>query len=116
MDAARPRDGKIGGSTGVKPLGEVVKDKNADNEVRRKAAEALGKIGADAKSAVSALTDVVKDAKTDREVRNAAVEALGNMGPAAADALPTLKGLNKKQRDKTFLKLLNASIKKIEEK
>ena len=102
MDAARPRDCKIGGSTGVKPLGEVVKDKNADNEVRHKAAEALGKIGAGAKS--------------DREVRNAAVEALGIMGPAAADALPTLKGLNKKERDKTFLKLLNTAIKKIEEK
>jgi HEAT repeat protein len=94
----------------------VVKDKNAENIVRRKAAEALGKMGADAKSAVPALTDVVKEPKADRELRNAAVEALGNMGPAAKDALPTLTSLNKKQRDRTFKKLLDESVKKIQDR
>src|SRR5262249_38836238 len=88
----------------------------AETIVRRKAAEALGKMGADGKSAVQALAEVVKEPKGDRELRNAAVEALGNMGSAAKDALPTLTSLNKKQRDRTFKKLLDEAVKKIQAK
>jgi HEAT repeat protein len=66
--------------------------------VRLYAANALGKIGADAGSAVLPLRQTLKD--DDAAVRRAVIQTLGNLGPAAAaarpDLLATLKG--KEQR------------------
>ncbi len=71
-----------------------------DVYARRLAAESLGKMGAEAKSAVSTLTDVTKD--RDKETRLAAIRALGQIGPEAKSAVPTLTDLadREKTRDR----------------
>jgi len=56
--------------------------------VRLFAANSLGKIGQDAKSAVVPLRQALKD--EDAAVRKAAIVALGNLGPAAVAARPDL--------------------------
>jgi HEAT repeat protein len=61
-------------------------DKTA--EVRQTAAEGLGRLGADAWSAVEPLTNALKD-KAD-PVRASAAEALGRVGTKAHDAAPVL--------------------------
>ena len=53
---------------------------DADEGVRRSAAEALGRIGPAAAEAVPALITALGDA--DAEVRRSAAEALGRIGPA----------------------------------
>ena len=89
--------------------------------MRRKAAEALGQIGPDAKSAVpaltSALTGGMKKDMNDAEVRTAAAVALGGIGPDAKSALPTLTAIAeaKKGKDKTFKKAVADAIKKIQD-
>jgi HEAT repeat protein len=57
--------------------------------VRAIAAEALGRIGPEAKGAVPALTKLLDDKV--KEVRLASASALGNMGPAALPATTALK-------------------------
>lgn len=61
---------------------------DANPQVRRQAARALGQMGPEADTAVPALTAAVQD--TSPEVREAAVQALGKIGPAAAPAIPEL--------------------------
>ncbi len=61
---------------------------DADPQVRRQAARALGQMGPDAEPAVQELTQALSDA--DAPVRQAAVLALGKIGPAAAPAIPAL--------------------------
>jgi HEAT repeat protein len=61
-------------------------DKSAD--VRQTAAESLGRLGTDGRSATDALTTALKD-KTEA-VRAAAAEALGRIGPDAKSAAPAL--------------------------
>jgi HEAT repeat protein len=74
--------GKAGNARAVEPLMNVLKD--SDEGVRRRAAEALGKIGARLEDgelrlrAVEALIALLKDG--DKEVRERAVEALGKIG------------------------------------
>jgi len=55
---------------------------------RATAAEALGKLGIDAKTAISGLTRALKD--SDARVRAKAAEALGSIGPEAKAAFPAL--------------------------
>ena len=62
--------------------------KDDDNEVRRNAASALGRIGPAAEAAVPALIEALKD--DDNEVRRNAAFALGRIGPAAEAAVPAL--------------------------
>ena len=61
--------------------------------VRSDAAEALGKLGPNARSAVPALIELLSNNK--RYVRRHAAEALGEIGSAAQHAVPALTGLLK---------------------
>jgi HEAT repeat protein len=69
--------GDIGHESGVQPLVQVLKDGYGD--IRRRAVEALGKIG---KSAIPHLTKALKD--KNGGVREAAVIALGEIGRESA--------------------------------
>jgi HEAT repeat protein len=69
-------------------------------EVRQTAAEALGRLGKDARPATEPLTAALKD-KSDT-VRAAAAEALGRIGPDAKDAAPALvEALRDKKADRS---------------
>jgi HEAT repeat protein len=57
--------------------------KNSDANVRSNAAFALGRIGAEAKTALPQLVPLLKD--SDADVRSNAAEALGRIG---AEAMP----------------------------
>ena len=59
--------------------------------VRSAAAEALGRIGPDAKQAVPALIAALSDDEQEDALHSAAAEALGLIGPAAKAAVPILK-------------------------
>jgi HEAT repeat protein len=84
------------------------------NEVRRKAAEAIGKIGPDAKDAVDALIACLRDPGCRAE----AAAALGSIGPDAKKAVGPLqnlidaKGANK--RDAVLRKVVNEALAKIQ--
>jgi HEAT repeat protein len=58
------------------------------DDVRAKAATALGRIGAEAKAAVPALVDALKEERND--IGGQAAEALGRFGPDAKEAMPAL--------------------------
>ena len=60
--------------------------KDADPEVRRAAAQELGKMGAEAKPAVAALTAALKD--KDLYVRRFSAQALGEIGADAGKPSP----------------------------
>jgi HEAT repeat protein len=59
-----------------------------DRQVRRDAAEELGRRGEAAREAVPALVKLMKDA--DPQAGKNAVDALGGIGPAASEAIPAL--------------------------
>src|SRR5262249_7674860 len=59
VEAAAHALGKFG-SAAVRPLTDVVKDRNRPAEVRRIAIESLGKIGPPAKSSVPTLVEILK--------------------------------------------------------
>jgi HEAT repeat protein len=61
--------------------------------VRAVTAEALGKIGPEAKTAIPVLMALLKD--KDRDVRCAAADALGRIGPEAKTGIPSLNDLLK---------------------
>ena len=99
------------GSAAVTPLAKAVKDKGNEGGVRRKAAEALGALGADAQPAVPTLVAALKDP----EVRTEAAKALGNMGPAAKSAAPALAEAAKaKGKDKAFKSAAAEALKKVQ--
>src|SRR5262249_9020657 len=107
------------------------------------AAEALGKLGS---PAVTALTSALKDKGNDVSVRTKAAEGLGHIGPAAGSAVPVLitalkdkdvrteaatalgsigpaakaaipdltEATTKKNKDKTFKKAASEALKKIQ--
>jgi HEAT repeat protein len=79
-------------------------DKTAD--VRQTAAEALGRLGADAWSAVEPLTNALKD-KAD-PVRASAAEALGRIGPKANEAAPLLVDALKDMKSDRFVRIYAA--------
>jgi HEAT repeat protein len=74
------------GESAVPALGEALKDQG--EWVRVGAAEALGRIGPEAKSAVPALVEALKDQIVG--VRRRAAEALGIIGSEAKSAVPAL--------------------------
>src|SRR5262249_52412652 len=81
--------------------------------LRAKAAQALGQLGPDAKSAVPALIEALRDAS----VRIDAATALGDIGPEAKKAVGALRdaiGAKGAKRDKEFTKAVNEAIRKIE--
>jgi len=88
--------GKMGplGAVAVSELVKVLKS-DPDWKLRQAAAEALGRIGLDARAAVPALIRALRD--ENEHVRYHAIQSLGIMGPYARDAIPALK---KALRDK----------------
>jgi HEAT repeat protein len=59
--------------------------KNADSEVRAQAARSLGKVGPEARDAVSALVQALQD--RNGRVRQSALEGLAGIGPDAKDSV-----------------------------
>jgi HEAT repeat protein len=110
----------------VPALIEVVKDKDKDLALRRKAVEALGAVGAEAKPAIPTLIDALGDleppAKGKKpkpfELRNEAAAALGEIAtPDDKEVLEALKGAMGVVRGKdNFKKIAGDAIKKIEGK
>ncbi len=88
VDLPRSAAGSLAqiGPAAIPALKEALVDDNP--QVRRQAAQALGKMGPDAAPAVSELTHALSDA--DPTVREAAAQALGKIGPAAAPAISEL--------------------------
>jgi hypothetical protein len=80
--------------TRLQPMLEVGKQTKllaaSDAAERRRAATALGKLGAAASPAVPALAEALSD--EDAMVRRAAAQALGEIGPEASIAAPALTG------------------------
>jgi len=62
---------------------------NSDVQVRKKAVECLGNVGADNPATVPALIEALED--RDARVRGAAVLALLKIGPDAQEAVPALQ-------------------------
>lgn len=126
LDAAAGALGKIGGSPdSVKALASTLKDTGADPGVRRQAAESLGKLGGDAKSAIPVLVDVLKPAKggampRGTDFRPEVATALGEIAtPAdktAVDALKTLSEDRAIRRDRNLQKAIADALKKINAK
>ncbi|MBY0526008.1 MAG: HEAT repeat domain-containing protein [Gemmataceae bacterium] len=78
------------------PLANVVR-KDDDGKVREAAAQALGRIDADASIATPALIEGLKD--KERAVQIASANSLGALGKGAADAIPALKELADKAKE-----------------
>jgi hypothetical protein len=74
------------GVASVPTLQRALSDRDAG--VRARAAQALARIGPEAKDAVPALTSALTD--TDANVRRQAARALGQVGAAAESAIPQL--------------------------
>jgi HEAT repeat protein len=99
------------GAGAVTPLTKTFRDKGNEAAVRRKAVEALGAIGSQARTAVPALTDALKD----KDVQTEAATALGNIGPAAKSALSALNdAVKSKGKNKAFKKAAADAIRKIQ--
>jgi len=75
----------------VGTLSNVAADDKAPADVRKAAADALGRLGTDAGAAAGRLGDVLASATAPPEVRRGAVEALDRFGASAKPALPALK-------------------------
>jgi HEAT repeat protein len=111
-EAAAEALGKIRVSA-VRPLADAVKDKGNETAVRRKAIEALGGMGAEAKSAVPVLTDALKD----RDIQVDAATALGDIGPDAKSAVQALTEVTKLKggkKNKAFKKAAADALQKIQ--
>jgi HEAT repeat protein len=121
QEAAAMALGKMG-KDGVGPLVAVLKDASRETEVKRKAVEALGAIGSDARAAIPTLIDGLKAMGAPKkkgrnidDVRADAAVALGNIATAddkaAVAALESL--LDRKQRDRTLQKAAREALQKI---
>jgi HEAT repeat protein len=73
---------------------ELIQTPGLIAQARCCAAQALGQLGPDAKSAVKILMDVMVDVKASACVNQAALKALGAIGPDAKDAIPVLMDLH----------------------
>jgi HEAT repeat protein len=100
-------------ATGLDPLKKLL-EKDADPDVRKSAARALGNIQPDAETTVPLLTKTVKEDKV-LPVRIAATVALGQYGAEAKPALPTLREFAAEITDKKSpnLQTIQAAIKSI---
>ena len=86
--------GQVGAPAAVAAVGtlaDAAADDKAPADVRRAAAEALGRLGADAGAAAGRLGSVLSAGDAPPEVRRAAAGALDRFGPAAKPALAALK-------------------------
>ncbi len=107
------------GKQAVPSLREGLADK--DNQVRRHAAEALAKIGPDAKDAVSDLLKAYEAEGTktkqrgNNSVKASYVEALGAIGPDAKEAIPVFEAYlaEKKGQDRELRRVMTEAMRKI---
>lgn len=105
------------GKQAVPALQEALADK--DNQVRKHAAEALAKIGPDAKDAVP---DLLKAYQAEGKqmkrgtntVKASYVEALGAIGPNAKDAIPVFEAfLAERNADRELRRVVTEAMRKI---
>jgi HEAT repeat protein len=125
VEAAASALGKMG-KAGVEPLAKLVKDGSNDPEIRRKAVEALGELGADARAALPVLLDALsmklgkgKGKEKPVDLRTDAATALGAI--ASPDDKNVLDALNaiandKKVRDRTLKKAVSDALQRINSK
>ncbi len=113
------------GTAGVAPLVAAIKDDATDNDVRRKAIEALGKIGPDAKAGIPTLVAQVKMAgggkKTGAKPDDFRLEAAISLGQVATasdkdalEALRELQGGKDLKKNKSLSDAIKSAIKDIE--
>jgi HEAT repeat protein len=101
----------------VPSLQEALGDK--DNQVRRHAADALAKIGPDAKDAVPDLlkayqTEGTKAKRGNSTVKASYVEALGAIGPDAKEAIPVFEAfLAERNPDRELRRVVTEAMRKI---
>lgn len=109
VEAAATALGKMG-APAVKPLADMVKDKNKDVLARKKGLTSLAEIGPAARDAVPVLVALLKD----MPVRLEAALALGAIGPDARAAVEPLKAIvASRERDRTFKQACNTALTKI---
>ena len=92
--AAAATIGQVGAPEAVAAVGtlaDAAADDKAPADVRKAAAEALGRLGEDAGAAAGMLASALSAADAPPEVRRAAAEALDRLGPAAKPALAALE-------------------------
>lgn len=97
----------------VEPLKKSLQ-KDSDLDVRRAAAEALGRIGAEPETTVPLLIEALKN--KNYPLRMAAANSLGAYGPAAKSALPPLRELKKELANKKDDKILGMIMQNISAK
>ncbi len=120
QEAAAVALGKMGGEA-VAPLTRVIEEGNHEAEVRRKAVESLGMIGAEARPAVKTLLDALKGGGGKKKMANPddirieVVVALGNIAsPGDKDVISAIENLtDKKQRDGTLKKVAKEALAKL---
>jgi HEAT repeat protein len=121
QEAAAVALGKMGGEA-VAPLTKVIEEGNHEAEVRRKAVESLGTIGAEARPAVKTLLDALKGGGGGKkkmanpdDIRIEVVVALGNIAsPGDKDVISAIENLtDKKQRDGTLKKAAKEALAKL---
>ena len=83
--------GKIGVADALPALKTVLADRQAPLEVRRYAAESIGKLGKDGADAIGLLGTVLVATDAPVELRRAVAAALDQFGSDARSALPSLK-------------------------
>jgi HEAT repeat protein len=111
------------GPDAIKPLTGAIRDPNKDPMIRKKAALGLGKMGLQARGAVSALSDVLtgkipngtSKGKNDDDIRVEAATALGSVARAEdRAAIEALKSVAEgKQRNKALQKAAGDSLRQI---
>jgi HEAT repeat protein len=94
----------------IDPLKKALQS-DKDLAVRKAAAEALGKIGAEPENIVPLLLDALKDKSKDLKL--GAIAALAQYGGDAKDALPALRDIANEKTDKMLSKAANGAIKAI---
>lgn len=94
----------------IEPLKKAL-EKDSDMEVRRAAAEALGRIAPEPETTVPLLIDSLK--VKHYGLRMASVQALAAYGPKAKDALPALAALRKELNNKGDNKTIAAAMQSI---
>jgi HEAT repeat protein len=126
VDAAASALGHMG-AAGVKPLADLVKERNLDPALKLKAVTALSRIGKDAKEAVPALVGLLDaggprrpppttGVDVARALRLEAVVTLGKIGPDAKEALPRLEEiLAGRERDRVFRSAVNTAVRQIKQ-
>jgi HEAT repeat protein len=122
QEAAATALGKLG-APAVGALAAVVKDPNKETEVRRRAVEALGEMGPDARPAVPVLVGTLKagggkkKVPGDADIRVEIATALGNIAaPGDKKVLDALTALTdrKQVRDRSLMQAARQAIQKLQ--